>query len=99
MLIEILHDLLKVLLAVNGGCILFAWLAAAREQTLIVWDWMEEPNWRRWSSGNVFSASLPEKYHVRRRRLLVLIFAFFAMLALELALMWLYRLTDPSASC
>jgi hypothetical protein len=99
MLIEILHDLIRVLMIANGGCALLAW-AAARHQTLIVWDWMEEPSWRWWSSGNVFSSSLPEKYRSRRRQLTTLIFAFFATLAVEALLSWLYILTTTGvAAC
>jgi hypothetical protein len=94
MLIKILHDLIRLLMIVNGGCALFAWAAAARHQTLIVWDWMEEPSWRWLSCGNVFSASLPEKFQSRRRQLMTLIFAFFATLAVEAFLGWLDVLTS-----
>jgi hypothetical protein len=93
-LIEILHDLINLLMIVNVGCALFALAAAARHQTLIVWDWMEEPGWRWWSSGNVFSPSLPEKYWPRRRQLTALVFAFFATLVVQIFLSWLYALTS-----
>jgi hypothetical protein len=100
MLEEILRDLIRLLMIVNGGCALFALAAAARHQTLIVWDWMDEPGWRWWSSGHVFSYSLPEKFRARRRQLIVLIFAFFAALAVQALLTWLYALTSTgSAAC
>jgi hypothetical protein len=85
MLVEIIHELLRVLMIVNGGCALFAFLAAARHQTLIVWDWMDEPGWRWWgsSSGNVFSSSLPARFRSRRRQLTTLVLAFFATLAIQ----------------
>jgi hypothetical protein len=99
-LVEILHDLIRVLMIVNIGCALLAGLAGARHQTLIVWDWMEEPGWRWWSSGNVFSSSLPEKFRSRRRQLTTLIIAFFATLAIQALLSWLYILTTTrSTAC
>jgi hypothetical protein len=93
MLMEVLHDLIRLLMIVNGGCALLAWAAAARHQTLIVWDWMDEPGWRWSSSGQVFSCSLPEKFRARRRQVVTLILAFFVTLAVEALLGWLYILT------
>jgi hypothetical protein len=99
-LVEILHDLIRLLMIVNGGCALLASAMGARHQTLIVWDWMDEPGWRWWSSGHVFSNSLPEKFRARGRQLIVLIFAFFATLAVQALLTWLYVLTSTgSAAC
>jgi hypothetical protein len=94
MLVEILHDLIRLLMIVNGGAALLAWLMGARHQTLIVWDWMDEPGWRWWSSGNVYSYSLPEKFLPRRRQLTTLVLAFFATLAVQALLTWLYELTS-----
>jgi hypothetical protein len=94
MLIRILHDLINLLMIVNIGCALFALAAAARHQTLIVWDWMDEPGWRWWSSGNVFSSSLAEKYWPRRRQLITLVLAFLAALVVHIPLSWLYALTS-----
>jgi hypothetical protein len=100
MLLEIVHDAVGVLIFVNGACLLFALGAAARHQTLIVWDWMDEPGWRWWADGNVFSYSLPEKFWARRRQLTTLVFAFFATLVIMVFLIWLYNLTvNAAAGC
>jgi hypothetical protein len=96
----ILHEIINLLMIVNIGGALLAWVAAARHQVLIMWEWMEQPDWSWWSPGNVFSSSLPEKYWSRRRQLAVLIVAFLASLAAYAVLSWLYGLTAPgSASC
>jgi hypothetical protein len=99
MIIEILHEMTRLLMIVNIGCALLAFAVAAHHQTLIVWDWMDEPDWR-WSFGNVFSRSLPEKFRQRRRQLGILIFAFLAALAAQGFLTWLYALTSTRvAAC
>jgi hypothetical protein len=95
MLIEILHELTRLLMVVNIGCALFAFAAAARHQTLIVWDWMDESDWL-WLP-NVFSSSLPEKYRSRRRQLTVLMLAFIAAIAVQALLTWLDSLTGLAA--
>jgi hypothetical protein len=95
MLMEILHDLVRLLMIVNGGCTLLALVAAARLQSLIVWDWMDEPGWRWSSSGDVLSPALPEKFRSRRRQLITLIVAFFATLAVQVLLTWLYIVISP----
>lgn len=78
MLLKTLHDLVFFLMIVNVACAIFACIAAARHQSLIVWDWLDEPSWRTFSSGNVFSRSLPEKFRGRRRQLILLMLWFLA---------------------
>jgi hypothetical protein len=100
MLMEISHDVIKLLRVVNIGCALFAGAAAARHQTLIIWDWMGEPDWPWFPPGNVFSSSLPERYWSRRRQLIVLVLALLATIALHALLSWLYSLTATGpAAC
>lgn len=98
MLMEILHDAVNVLIFVNGACLLLALAAGARHQTLMVWEWMDEPSWRWWADGNVFSYSLPEKFRARRRQLMTLVFAFFATLAIQVLLIWLHNVTAKAAT-
>jgi hypothetical protein len=98
MLMEILHDAVGVLMFVNGACLLLALAAGGRHQTLMVWDWMGEPGWRWWADGNVFSSSLPERFRVRRRQLMTLIFVFFATLAIQVLLVWLHSMTAKAAT-
>ncbi len=99
MLLETLRDLVRFLTIVNGACAIFALVAIGRHQTLILWDWMDQPGWRWWSSGNVFSFSLPEKFRPRRRQLIVLFLVFVATLAIQALLFWLYSLTATLAAC
>ena len=96
MLMKTLHDLVFFLMLLNGGVALFTFIAAARHQTLIIWDWMEEPDWRLFLSGRIFSHRLPEKFRSRRRQLVTLFFAFFATLAVQAFLIWLYNLVSPN---
>ena len=95
----ILHEIINLVLVVNIAGALLAWAAAARHQVLIMWEWMDDPDWSWWSPGNVFSSALPEKYWSRRRQLAVLIVAFLASLAAYALLSWLYGLTAPVPNC
>jgi len=94
MLMRILHDLINLLMIVNIGCALFAFVAAARHQTLMAWDLMDEPGFRWWSSGNVFSSSLAAKYWPRRRQQITLFLAFLMALVIHIPLSWLHVLTS-----
>lgn len=96
MLMEIANDLVRFFMVANIGVGLFVFVMAWRHQNLIVWDWMEEPDWR-WYFGNIFSSALPEKFHIRRRQVVTLSVSFLASLGVQAFLSWLSVLTSKAA--
>lgn len=84
---EILHDLLYFLMIVNVISAVVIWVIGIHQRFLMLEDL---PDGRGWLSlRRVLPNELPERYHARRRQSIRLLFAFFALLAVEAFLLWL----------
>jgi hypothetical protein len=81
LVLDLLRDLLHFLMIINAGAGILIWAMGVRQSLLMV---SNAPEWRGWLTlRRPLASELPEAYLRHRRQGIRLMFAFFAIIAIE----------------